>query len=55
MLAIERRLKLRHIAQMIAPYPTFGELDRTAAIEFMKARLINDLTRRAVRLLSWLP
>ena len=54
-LAIERRLKLRHVAQMIAPYPTFGELDKAAAIEFMKPRLINRLTRRIIRVLSWLP
>lgn len=54
-LAIERRLALRHIARMIAPYPTYGELAKAAAIEFMKPKWINGLTRRVVRLLARLP
>ncbi len=54
-LAIERRLNLRHVARMIAPYPTFAELDRTAAIEFLKPWMRATLTRRVVRLLSRLP
>lgn len=54
-LAIERRLGLRHIAQMLAPYPTFGELGRTAAVEFIKPWLAAPMTRRLVRVLGWLP
>jgi pyruvate/2-oxoglutarate dehydrogenase complex dihydrolipoamide dehydrogenase (E3) component len=54
-LAIERRLKLRHIASMLAPYPTWGEINKMAAAEFYKPRLFGAWTRRAVRLLGWLP
>lgn len=54
-LAIERGLRLKDMAQMIAPYPTWGELDKAAAAEFVKPKLFNDLTRRVVRLLSRLP
>ena len=54
-LAIEQRLKLRHIAGMLAPYPTWGEANKMAAAEFYKPRLLSPWTRRAVRALSWLP
>ena len=54
-LAIEQRLKLKHIASMLAPYPTWGEANKMAAAEFYKPRLFGAWTRRAVRLLSWLP
>ena len=54
-LAIERRLSLRHVAAMLAPYPTWGEANKSAAAEFYKPRLFGAWTRRAVRLLSFLP
>lgn len=54
-LAIERRLKLKHVAAMLAPYPTWGEINRMAAAEFYKPRLFSVWTRRAVRLLGRLP
>jgi len=54
-ISIEQRLKLRNLAQMIAPYPTWGELDKAAAAEFSKPLLTHPLTRGAVRILSWLP
>lgn len=54
-LAIERGLRLRHLAQMIAPYPTWGELDKTVAANFMKPRLFGGLVRSLVPLLSRLP
>lgn len=53
--AISQRMKLRDLAQMIAPYPTWGELDKAAAAEFSKPLLSHPLTRGAVRMLSWLP
>ncbi|MEO6782543.1 MAG: FAD-dependent oxidoreductase [Bradyrhizobium sp.] len=53
--AIEQKLKLRDLAQMIAPYPTWGELDKAAAAEFSKPLLSHRLTRGVVRALSWLP
>ncbi len=55
LLAIEQRLKLKQIAAMIAPYPTWGEANKMAAAEFYKPRLFSPWTRRAVRILSWLP
>jgi pyruvate/2-oxoglutarate dehydrogenase complex dihydrolipoamide dehydrogenase (E3) component len=54
-LAIEQKLKLRNIAQMIAPYPTWGELNKAAAAEFSKPLLSSRATRMAARILSWLP
>jgi pyruvate/2-oxoglutarate dehydrogenase complex dihydrolipoamide dehydrogenase (E3) component len=54
-LAIEQGLKLKHIAEMLAPYPTWGEANKMAAVEFYKPQLFNPGTRRAVRLLAWLP
>ncbi len=53
--AIEQGLKLRDLAQMIAPYPTWGELNKAAASEFSRPLLTSRLARTAVRVLSWLP
>lgn len=54
-LAIEKKLKLRDLAQMIAPYPTWGQLDQAAASEFSRPWLTHPITRGLVRALSWLP
>jgi pyruvate/2-oxoglutarate dehydrogenase complex dihydrolipoamide dehydrogenase (E3) component len=54
-LAIEQRLKLKHIAGMLAPYPTWGEASKRAAGEFYRPRLFGAWTRRAVWFLSRLP
>jgi hypothetical protein len=40
---------------MIAPYPTWGELDKAAVAEFSKSLLSHPFTRRVVRMLSRLP
>ena len=53
--AIAKGLKLRDLAQIIAPYPTWSEIDKAAASEFSKPLLSHPLTRAAVRLLSRLP
>jgi pyruvate/2-oxoglutarate dehydrogenase complex dihydrolipoamide dehydrogenase (E3) component len=53
--AIEQKLKLRELAGMIAPYPTWGELNKTAAFEFTKPLLRHPVMRGAARVLSWLP
>lgn len=53
--AIAQNVKLGAIAQMIAPYPTWGELNKAAASEFTKPLLTHRLTRGAARILSWLP
>ena len=54
-LAIRSGMKLKTIAQMIAPYPTLGEANKAAAGEFYKPKLFSDLSRRTVRLFSHLP
>jgi pyruvate/2-oxoglutarate dehydrogenase complex dihydrolipoamide dehydrogenase (E3) component len=54
-LAIEQRLKLKDIAGMLAPYPTWGEAGKSAAAAFYKPRLFSPWVRRAVRALAWLP
>lgn len=53
--AIEQGLKLKDVAGMLAPYPTWGEANKMAASEFYKPRLFSPWTRRAVRVLGWLP
>jgi pyruvate/2-oxoglutarate dehydrogenase complex dihydrolipoamide dehydrogenase (E3) component len=54
-MAIERKLKLRHVAQMLAPYPTWGELDKSTAAEFFKPLIARPLTRAIARTLFRLP
>ncbi|MFZ2156674.1 MAG: FAD-dependent oxidoreductase [Bradyrhizobium sp.] len=53
--AIEQKLNLRSIAQMMAPYPTWGELNKMAAAEFSRPLLAHPMTRILVKALSWLP
>jgi pyruvate/2-oxoglutarate dehydrogenase complex dihydrolipoamide dehydrogenase (E3) component len=52
---IKKALKLQDLAQIIAPYPTWGEIDKAAAWEFSKPLLGRPLIRAAMRLLSRLP
>lgn len=54
-LAIEQHLKLKDIAGMLVPYPTWGDANKMAAAEFYKSRLFSPWTRRLVRALGWLP
>lgn len=54
-LAIEQGLKLRHVAGMLAPYPTFGQISTRAAGEFYAPKLFNAWSRGVVRALGWLP
>jgi len=54
-LAISQGLKLKHVAGMIAPYPTLGEIGKSAASEFYKPKLFSPWTRRVVGLLNRLP
>ena len=51
-LAVARREKVGPIAQMIAPYPTFGEVSKRAAGSFYTPKLFSPRTRRLVRLLA---
>ena len=54
-MAIRSGLKLKAIASMIAPYPTFGEASKSAAGELYKPKLFSPLAQRVVRLFSCLP
>lgn len=54
-LAIQTGMTLKAIARMIAPYPTLGEANKAAAGELYKPRLFSNLSRRVVRLFSYLP
>ena len=56
-LVISQRLKLRAVADMVAPYPTLGELSKRAAGSYFSPKLFdNPLIKRIVRIVQdWLP
>lgn len=54
-LAMSSGLKLRQVAEMIAPYPTRGEIGKRLASQFYTDALFSSRTRKLVRLLSYLP
>jgi pyruvate/2-oxoglutarate dehydrogenase complex dihydrolipoamide dehydrogenase (E3) component len=51
-LAIGQKLKIGAIANMIAPYPTFGEASKRAAGSFYTAALFSERTKKIVRFLA---
>jgi len=51
-LAKSKNLKIGDMAQMITPYPTFGEVSKRAAGSFYTASLFSERTRKIVRFLS---
>ena len=51
-LAMSQRLKIGAVATMIAPYPTLGELNKSAAGTYFTPSLFSPKTRRLVRLLA---
>ncbi len=51
-LAIGRRLKIKAMAEMIAPYPTLGEVGKRAASSFYVAKLFSRRTKNLVRFLA---
>ena len=51
-LAMSRRIKVGAIAQMIAPYPTLGEVSKRAAGSFYTPSLFSERTRKFVRFLG---
>ena len=51
-LAMSRRLKIGAVATMIAPYPTLGEINKSAAGSYFTPSLFSRRTRRLVRLLA---
>ena len=51
-IAVQNGGKIGDIAQMIAPYPTWGEVSKRAAGSFYTPKLFSEKTRRIVRLLA---
>ena len=51
-LAISGGVKLSTVAGFIAPYPTFGEVNKRAAGSFYTPKLFSERTRRIVRFLA---
>jgi pyruvate/2-oxoglutarate dehydrogenase complex dihydrolipoamide dehydrogenase (E3) component len=54
-LAIKQKLTLRAITDLMLPYPTMGEIGKTAASQYYQPLLFSDRTRRLVGVLQWLP
>ncbi len=54
-LAITNRLKLKAITKTILPYPTLGEISKTAALSFYLPKLFSGLARAIVRIRLMLP
>ncbi len=52
-LAISGKLKIGDVAKMIAPYPTFGEINKRVAGSFYTPSLFSERTKRIVRFLRW--
>jgi len=53
-LAISQNLNISSMAQLIAPYPTRGEINKAVAGEFYKDWLFSKKTKKLVRfLLRW--
>ncbi len=51
-LPIARRMKIKHMAGLILPYPTRGEVNKHAAASYFTQRLFGERMRRLVRLLA---
>ena len=51
-LAMNRKIKIGALAQMVVPYPTLGEVSKRAAGSFYTASLFSERTRKIVRFLS---
>ncbi|MGB3553961.1 MAG: FAD-dependent oxidoreductase [Jannaschia sp.] len=56
-LVIANRMKIGQVAQMVAPYPTLGEISKRAAGSYFTPRLFqSDAVKTVVRLVQrWLP
>lgn len=54
-LAIGRKMNLKAVAELILPYPTFGETAKAAAGAYYAPRLFSAATRRIVAALRRLP
>ncbi|WP_120501257.1 NAD(P)/FAD-dependent oxidoreductase [Roseovarius sp. EL26] len=56
-MVIANGLKMKHVAAMVAPYPTIGEINKRAAGAYFSPKLFDNPTlKRAVRFVqNWLP
>lgn len=54
-LPIQKRMKIKHVAGLILPYPTLGEANKRAAGSYFTPALFGERTRKIVRLLLRLP
>ena len=56
-LVIANGLKMKHVANMVAPYPTIGEINKRAAGAYFSPRLFeNAMVKRVVGAVQrWLP
>ena len=48
-LAIGQGLNIRAVAEMVVPYPTFGEINKRAAMTFFASAAINPTVRRVIQ------
>ena len=53
LLAIGNGLKIKSIATMVAPYPTLGEANRRAAVNYFSGLAANSHVRRLIKLLGF--
>ena len=51
-LAIARKMKIKHMAGLILPYPTLGEINKSVAGSYFTPSLFSERTRRLVRFLA---
>lgn len=51
-LPVSRGMKIKHMAGLILPYPTLGEVNKRAAGSYFTPSLFSDRTRKLVRLLA---
>ena len=51
-LAMDQKIKIGALAQMVVPYPTLGEVSKRAAGSFYTASLFSERTRKIVHFLS---
>lgn len=56
-MVIANKLKMKHVAAMVSPYPTVGEINKRVAGAYFSPRLFdNQLVKRVVRLVQrWVP
>ena len=50
-LAISQKLKIRAMAELVVPYPTYSEIGKSAAISYFQRRLTSPRVRR---IMAWL-